>query len=143
MTTKKDIFIYIIIALSIFLITFVVATTNPISPDIKNNYKPIKQLTMNIYTPTWTVNYTSINTINITVSDLLFEWAEEANITIERDFFSGYESYLITGINGSVNGENELYWQFYVNGEYSTLGSSNFYLKNNDVVEWRFETSPW
>ena len=143
MTTKKDIFIYIIIALSICLITFVVATTNPFSPDNKNNYKPIKQLTMSIYTPTWTVTYTSINTTNITVSDLLFEWAKEANITIERDFFSGYDSYLITGINGSVNGENELYWQFYVNGEYSTLGSSNFYLKNNDVVEWRFETSPW
>lgn len=143
MTTKKHIFIYIIIALSICLITIAVITTNPFDPDKTNNHEPIKQLTMTIETPTWTTTYTSNNTTNVTVTDLLIEWAEETNNTIKQEYFSGYDSYLITGINGTVNGENESFWQFYVNGEFSTQSSYNFYLTNNDVVEWRFEKSPW
>jgi hypothetical protein len=143
MTTRKDIFIYTIIALSICLLIIVVATTNPFDPEVNNDQEGLHNVQMTIITPNWTVSYTSTNTTNVTVSDLLLEWATASNITIETEFFSGYDSSLITGINGTVNGQNDSYWQFYVNGEYSTLGSNNYYLHENDQVEWRFEKSPW
>lgn len=142
MNTNKDIFIYIIIATLIFLLVYVVASTNLLEPQIKKD-DPIQQVQMTIIAPGWAVNYTSTNNINITVADLLFEWAIQSNCSIEKEFFSGYDSFVITGINGTLNGQNDSYWQFYVNGEYATYGCNSYFLQNNDWVEWRFEPLPW
>jgi hypothetical protein len=37
------------------------------------------------------------------------------------------------------NGENEMWWQYYVNGEYGDLGSDRKEIFDGDLVEWRFE----
>jgi len=143
MKIKRDIIIYIIMAISICLVVYVFATNDFFEPDNNKEHVPIQQVQMIITAPNWTINYTSTNTTNTTVSDLLFEWSAASNITIEKEFFSGYDSYIISGINGTINGQNNSYWQFYVNGEFATLSSDSYYLHKDDIVEWRFEPSPW
>ena len=62
---------------------------------------------------------------------------------VEIEIFCKYGSFFITSINGIQNGENNSYWQFYVNEEYVNKGRSQYYLKSNDLVEWKFQESPW
>jgi hypothetical protein len=48
----------------------------------------------------------------------------------------------VRGINGVINGGSaNLYWQYYVNGQYGPSASNLYYLGNNSVVEWRYESS--
>lgn len=62
----------------------------------------------------------------------------DANVT--------YRSYgslvFVRGINGVINGGSaNLYWQYYINGQYGPSASNLYYLGNNSVVEWRYESS--
>jgi len=41
----------------------------------------------------------------------------------------------------STNGDK--YWQYYVNDKFAEVGSSRYYLHDNDVVEWWFESPNW
>jgi hypothetical protein len=96
---------------------------------------------MRIISPEWEIEYLDIDSTNNTVAELLFECAKHFNLTIKKTYWEGYKSYLIEAINGIENGENNMYWQYYVNGEYANVGCSNYLLKDNDVVIWRFEPS--
>jgi len=105
-------------------------------------YKKSK-LIFHLKNGTFHLQFTSFNTSNITVSDILYECAYFYEFSIGTEFFSGYDSFFITSINGIQNGENNSYWQFYVNEEYANKGRSQYYLKSNDLVEWKFQESPW
>ena len=48
---------------------------------------------------------------------------------------------LIEGINGKINGEDDKYWQYFVNGTMPQVGADKLELKDGDVVEWRYEVS--
>ncbi|MCG3217970.1 MAG: DUF4430 domain-containing protein [Candidatus Heimdallarchaeota archaeon] len=47
---------------------------------------------------------------------------------------------LVTSINNTSNNQdnNQLFWQFWVNDKYSSLGAGRFILTPNDFVEWRY-----
>jgi len=48
----------------------------------------------------------------------------------------------VTGIDGiSSNSNNEMYWQYWVNGAYASSASNVFILQDGDVVSWRFVSS--
>ena len=103
----------------------------------------IHHVNLKIITPTWNISYIDINTSNMTVADLLFECAKIYNISIEKNYWTGYNSFFIEEINGTRNGEDGRYWQYYVNGEYADVGCSSYILHDYDTVEWRFELSNW
>jgi hypothetical protein len=140
---KRNIFIYIFIALLLLLVIYLISVSNLFQPQLENTDKTIQQVFLSIIAPTWSLSYNSTNTTNITVSDLLFECAQIHNFSVEKEYFTGYDSYVISSINGTVNGENDSYWQFYVNGEFAVEGCHALYLKNNDRVEWKFEPLQW
>ena len=48
---------------------------------------------------------------------------------------------LIEGINGKINGEDDKYWQYFVNGTMPQVGADKLELKDGDIVEWRYEVS--
>ena len=48
---------------------------------------------------------------------------------------------LIEGINGKINGEDDKYWQYFVNDTMPQVGADKLELKDGDVVEWRYEVS--
>jgi hypothetical protein len=98
---------------------------------------------LKITSPDWTFDYLNIDTNNATVADFLFECAEIHDFEVEFRYFSGYDSYYITSINGIKEGTDGRYWQYYVNGEFSDVGCSKYVLNNDYLVEWKFEPNPW
>lgn len=98
---------------------------------------------MKIVSSDWNLEYMNVNTENVTVADFLFECANHNNFTVKKKYWKGYKSFLIEAINGIENGEGDRYWQYYVNGKFADVGCSNYFLHDNDVVEWRFEPSGW
>ena len=47
---------------------------------------------------------------------------------------------LITSINHTSNNQdhNQLFWQFWVNDKYSSLGAGRFFLSPDDFIEWKY-----
>jgi hypothetical protein len=110
---------------------------------VENSIEYVDDVSMNIISPSWSIEYKNISTENVTVADFLLECAYKNNFTVEKDFWSGYDSFFIVAINNIHNGEDGKYWQYYINGNFSDVGCSNYLLDNNDVVEWRFELPRW
>jgi hypothetical protein len=44
----------------------------------------------------------------------------------------------VTKIGDKVNGEDNRYWQYFINGAYAQVGADQYKLKNGDAVEWKF-----
>ena len=97
----------------------------------KDNIDSPVNVTMYIVSPGWNVQYEKNYENSVTVADLLFDCSEEHGFVVEKKFWSGYDSFFIEGIDGINNGEDDRYWQFYVNDNYSNVGCSSYYLKND------------
>ena len=140
---RKDIYVFLFLAILMIFLVYFFSVSNIFSTTVETENKTIQKIQVNISSQTWNISFTSFNTSNITVADILYECAYFYDFSIEPEFFSGHDSFFITSINGIQNGENNSYWQFYVNEEYANKGCSQYYLKSNDIVEWKFQESPW
>ncbi|HEY9583963.1 MAG TPA: DUF4430 domain-containing protein [Candidatus Paceibacterota bacterium] len=49
--------------------------------------------------------------------------------------------YFVKSING-VKNSGGYYWTLYVNGQYSTLGATQYILKEGDRIEWKYVNNP-
>ncbi len=137
---KKDVIVYLCIAVMLIMIIYYVSVSNLFQDD-SNEKTYVHDVELTISAPNWTVSYTAENTSNITVADFLFEWATKKQIVIEKEYFSGYNSFLIEGIGNFSNGNQDRYWQYYINGNYANMGCSAYVLDDNDTVLWSFEPS--
>ena len=36
------------------------------------------------------------------------------------------------------NGDDNKFWQFWINGEYSQIGAADYLVQSNDLIEWKF-----
>ena len=70
-----------------------------------------------------------------TILDLLEALERQNGIAIEKRNFPGLGVF-IEAIQG-VHNTNDSYWQFWVNGEYSKVGASQYALKDGDKVLWK------
>ncbi len=148
-STKKlwTVLLYLVVVSALFITIYYVAS-NPsdlfsISSGETSRQEQIKDVSLRIIGPTWTIEYLGITTSNTTVAALLFECAEYHEIPIEKYYWEGYQSYLIESINNTPNGKDGKYWQFYINDQYADVGCSNYFLDDGDTVEWRFISSHW
>ena len=141
----KRVGVFLVIVIALASLVFAVSQTDFFSLYAKpgDTHKLVENVSMKIVSPDWNIAYMNVNTNNATVADLLFECASHYNFEVEVEYWRGYDSYFIESINGIENGEGDKYWQFYVNGRYADVGCSKYILYNNDVVEWRFESSSW
>lgn len=48
---------------------------------------------------------------------------------------------LVTKINDKNNGQEQKYWQYFVNNQQPMLSADKFVPKNGDQIEWRFAES--
>jgi len=140
-----DICIYLIIVTALIILVVTVSNSEWLSLSIQrgNSNEVVQNVQMRIISPDWNVEYYAAITENVTVADFLFECADHYNFTVTKKYFTGYDSFLIKSINSIENGEDDRYWQYYINDEFADVGCSNYFLKNNDVVEWRFEQPHW
>jgi hypothetical protein len=87
----------------------------------------------------WRIEYLDVNTKNNTVFSLLKECSEKLNFPVKHIFWHGYDSVFIKSINGTDNGEDGMWWQYYVNDVYGEIGCDRKEIFEGDIVEWRFE----
>ncbi|MBN2065290.1 MAG: DUF4430 domain-containing protein [Candidatus Thermoplasmatota archaeon] len=129
----------------VFLLVLV-SLTGCVSTSVKEQGalgETIHNASMEIIAPGWNVVYRNVTTMNMTVASFLFECADHYDFSVKSNYWQGYKSLFVEEINGIKNGAEGSYWQYYVNGEYANTGCSNYYLKDNDVVSWRFESPEW
>jgi len=127
----------------IALLLILVSVTGCVSTSVResNTIEKLNNVSMEIIAPGWNIAYRNVNTTNVTVAGFLLEWASRYNFSVKVSYWQEYHSLFVEAINGLENGENGSYWQYYVNDKYANLGCSNYILKDNDTVEWRFESS--
>ncbi len=70
------------------------------------------------------------------LADVLKEARDEngLQINIVDDKYGAY----VTAIIGIEQGDG-YYWTYYVNGEYASVGASNYKIKENDEIEFKIE----
>jgi hypothetical protein len=88
-------------------------------------------------------NGTIITWTNITLTDRytsVFDLiAGKASIKYKIFRFGESAYFYLTEINGlQENLEQALYWQYWVNGVYTSVGANGFQLRDNDIVVWRY-----
>jgi uncharacterized membrane protein YiaA len=80
-----------------------------------------------------------VKTANATVFSVLMQAAEENNFTVGARYYDEYQSYYVYSINSVVEGKNNKYWQYYLNGVYGMVGASLQPVKDNDIIEWKYQ----
>lgn len=140
-----DICIYLIIVVILLALVVVISRTEWLSLSVQqgNHSEVVENVQMRIISPNWNIEYSVVITENVTVADFLIECADHNDFTIQKKYWTGYKSFLIEAINDIENGDDDRYWQYYVNDKFADVGCSNYFLDDNDVVEWRFEQSNW
>jgi hypothetical protein len=126
-------------------ILVIISLTGCISTSLEqdNFVEIVDNVSMNIVSTKWNINYANVTTTNVTVADFLLECGEHYGFSVKADYWESYDSLFIGAINDIENGEDGNYWQYYVNGEFANVGCSGYYLHDNDVVEWYFERPLW
>lgn len=75
---------------------------------------------------------------NQTVLDLLKELAANNNIDVQTKDY-GELGVLVTKIGDKENGQDNKYWQYFVNGAKPLVGADRYQLTGGENVEWKFE----
>ena len=72
-----------------------------------------------------------------TLFQIMKERFSEEGIELNYETYSGLGEF-ITQIGDKKNGEEDSYWQFWVNGAYSQVGASSYIVKVGDIIKWKF-----
>lgn len=64
--------------------------------------------------------------------------ADDSNLALTTQDY-GDMGVLVTGMGGLVNGTDDKYWQYLVNGEAPMVGADQYELEDGDVVVWEFK----
>ncbi len=83
--------------------------------------------------------------INYASSSTVFSVLQE--IGQKENFAITYKNYpemgvLVESVGGVVNGQDDKYWQYWVNDALGDVASEKKILKAGDKVEWKFDISP-
>ena len=76
-----------------------------------------------------------------TVLDLMNQLQSENQITFSGKDYPGMGMF-VEEINGiKNNSQDNKYWIYYINGQSAQVGISNYTIKPNDVIEWKYENT--
>ncbi len=85
--------------------------------------------------------------LNLQPNTTLLEAMRQLTAQSAQPFiFSGKEypslGFFVEEINGIKNDPGSgKYWIYYINGQTAQIGISNYQVKQNDLIEWKYETS--
>lgn len=77
----------------------------------------------------------------MTVFDLLKEKAEESGLRLQTKSFD--IGVMIEAIGSKENGQDGKYWLYYLNGEMPMISVDKQMIVSGDILEFRFEASPF
>ena len=85
--------------------------------------------------------------LDIDITDAGTVWAVLEKLSQENESLSveavdfGDLGMMINDINGFKNGDNNTYWQYWVNSEYANISADNYVLSDSDSILWKFTSS--
>lgn len=125
------------------ILVIIILFSSSLSGCLSSNQNTKKQVTTTLIIKgnSWTIEYPNVTTTNDTVFDILIECSIRKNFTVTYVHYSSFDANFVISINGTHNGQDNKYWQYYVNGVYGEIASDKKKINNNDTVEWRFEES--
>ncbi len=86
-------------------------------------------------------DYSEIITATSTVYDMMSKLQSQDKFTFKTKEFAGLGQF-VEEINGVKNDpQANKYWIYYINGKSAQVGISNYILKLNDLIEWKYETT--
>lgn len=87
-----------------------------------------------------TITFTNLTTTttNATVLGLLTKASNVGNFLFETIYDSQNDSIFVDLIDSSRN-DNDTYWKCYINGILTSIGINKQQIKNNDLIEMKFE----
>lgn len=136
----KKILILVVLTLLLVLGLSAYRDQEEVSPD------PLEQELMQVGEISLTVEGLYENkTVEIYSNDTVLSVLERLNemdneLALVTKEYSGL-GYLVEDMAGMLNGEENKYWQYEVNGEMPQVGANNFVLDDNDKVRWHFSRS--
>jgi hypothetical protein len=78
---------------------------------------------------------------NTTLLDSMLELGKtHSSIGMQTREFEGL-GILIEEMGGMKNGNDNMYWQYYVNSEQPMVGANDYIVEDGDNIEWKFEES--
>ncbi len=105
-------------------------------PEISEKAKPVK-ITIEINGTPHAISHDENTSLYTAMAELE---AQGKLAWVTKEF--GSLGKFVDSINGVKSDRlTGKYWFFYVNGEASQVGISNYILKNNDSITWKYETS--
>lgn len=75
----------------------------------------------------------------ITVLNALNTIVNQHDITLESEYYESFQLTFIETIHIDSNGDDDKYWQSYVNGALPIVGCDAYMIESCDMVEWSFE----
>ena len=81
--------------------------------------------------------FENITTKNSTVYGSLLEAARQGNFAVDATYYGAWDSVFVNSIAGVKNQAGK-YWQYWINGEYGTVGADKQRVNNSDIIEWKF-----
>ena len=75
-----------------------------------------------------------------TALDLLSKVAAENNLNFQTKDY-GELGLMVTQIGDKVNGQDNKYWQYWVNGVLAEVGAEKYQLLGGERIEWKFAES--
>lgn len=136
-TALEAVIFIVILAIAIVGLWFVAQYIQD-NDDVEAIEDPIT-VSMWIITDEWAIEYLDVPTTNNTVYKLLMECSSAYNFSVASIYWQGYESVFVNSINSTQNGENGMWWQYYVNDEYGEVGCDRKEIFDGDIVKWMFE----
>jgi hypothetical protein len=110
----------------------------PERTDIWLEQSDATSVTINIHGDGWTLTDSICVTEKTTVLSLLQEVSTLHSLDLRTTYYESFDATLVDSIGGDVNGQNDYYWQYYVNGELPISGCDEYPVSNGDVIEWDF-----
>lgn len=75
---------------------------------------------------------------NETLFEFMKKILEKNNVMLEYKDFSGL-GIMIEKIGDKKNGEDNKYWQYWINDNYAKVGADSYIIKAEDKIKWKFE----
>jgi hypothetical protein len=95
---------------------------------------------LDVQAPGWSLRYGPVSTANNTPFSLLVEASTHLGFSVRDVHYTVPDAVFVTAINGTVNGQGGMYWQYWVNGVYGDVGADHYAVPSGAVVLWRFTT---
>ena len=78
-----------------------------------------------------------------TVLSLLQYAASTSNFTVVTKDYPQLDSVMVASIANVTNGDGGNYWTYYLDGKLAPIGASQETYRSGDVIEWKFQPSPF